>query len=550
MSNANLIPVKQRKQPVSSAGADWLFPAAKNETAPATKAAVKEEKKKKKKKRKKKEVKVEDTAAESSGNPEQFKKFHSDILKREIPIGAHHAQTKPLPSVALLNAIARYFAEIGFVATGRVLTTERQGRSTIDGWKDNTKIKADKRWPTLGKIFKDWEMKWEADNARSSSSEEDSSGEEDTSSEEESSSGEDSDIEMQDAPSAGRESANNPTSSSYSCSSSDSDADDEKEVVFKAAPLNPKTKNLKRKPASLSSGSSSSSEDETPKTKKAKVVEAKVAEKKVASTKRKSPSPSSDSSDSSSSDSSSSEDEAPKAKKAKVSETKVVEIKAAAAKEASSSSSSDSDSDSSSESDSGCSTAAVATKTPLPQSDSSDSSSASDSESGDSMKGEKQEKQAKKDSTATSVTLSDKKSSSPASDSPSSDSDSDSSSSESESEAATRSKSGDKVVKEATKATTVKTVLEPAPLPPNPAILLPKQKKTNRPFSRIPENIKLDPRLASNAFVPYDYAQKAHEDLIVTKGKSFTKEKNKKKRGSYRGGPIDVHGKKGIKFED
>jgi len=56
--------------------------------------------------------------------------------------------------------------------------------------------------------------------------------------------------------------------------------------------------------------------------------------------------------------------------------------------------------------------------------------------------------------------------------------------------------------------------------------------------------------LASNAYVPYDYAQKAHEDLIVTKGKSFTKEKNKKKRGSYKGGYIDFYDKKGIKFDD
>jgi hypothetical protein len=79
------------------------------------------------------------------------------------------------------------------------------------------------------------------------------------------------------------------------------------------------------------------------------------------------------------------------------------------------------------------------------------------------------------------------------------------------------------------------------PLPPDPVAKASKGKGNQR-FSRIPENIK--------AYVPYDYAQKAHEDLIVTKGKGFTKEKNKKKRGSYRGGYIDVEGKKGIKFED
>jgi len=37
-----------------------------------------------------------------------------------------------------------------------------------------------------------------------------------------------------------------------------------------------------------------------------------------------------------------------------------------------------------------------------------------------------------------------------------------------------------------------------------------------------------------------DYGQKAHEDLIVTRGAGFRKEKNKKKRGSYRGGEITV----------
>lgn len=74
-------------------------------------------------------------------------------------------------------------------------------------------------------------------------------------------------------------------------------------------------------------------------------------------------------------------------------------------------------------------------------------------------------------------------------------------------------------------------------------------KKQNVPFSRISTDQYVDPKFASNAYVPYDYAEKAHRDLIVTKGKGFTKEKNKKKRGSYRGGAIDL-APKGIKFED
>jgi len=75
-------------------------------------------------------------------------------------------------------------------------------------------------------------------------------------------------------------------------------------------------------------------------------------------------------------------------------------------------------------------------------------------------------------------------------------------------------------------------------------------KKGNVPFSRIPENIKIDEKFSSNKYVSYDYADRAHKDLVVTKGKGFTKEKNKKKRGSYRGGAIDTSGGKGIKFDD
>lgn len=37
-----------------------------------------------------------------------------------------------------------------------------------------------------------------------------------------------------------------------------------------------------------------------------------------------------------------------------------------------------------------------------------------------------------------------------------------------------------------------------------------------------------------------DYGEKANRDLIVTRGAGFRKEKNKKKRGSYRGGDITV----------
>ncbi|KAJ1731765.1 jun-like transcription factor [Coemansia biformis] len=69
----------------------------------------------------------------------------------------------------------------------------------------------------------------------------------------------------------------------------------------------------------------------------------------------------------------------------------------------------------------------------------------------------------------------------------------------------------------------------------------------NTPFCRIrPEEVVYaDARLKDNRYtskggVESDFGYKAHQDLIVTRGKAFTKEKNKKKRGSYSGGRISM----------
>jgi hypothetical protein len=51
----------------------------------------------------------------------------------------------------------------------------------------------------------------------------------------------------------------------------------------------------------------------------------------------------------------------------------------------------------------------------------------------------------------------------------------------------------------------------------------------------------VNPRLTSNAYVSYNYADTAHRNSIVTRGKGFNKEKNKKKKGSYRGGQTDTN---------
>lgn len=78
----------------------------------------------------------------------------------------------------------------------------------------------------------------------------------------------------------------------------------------------------------------------------------------------------------------------------------------------------------------------------------------------------------------------------------------------------------------------------------------PLNRRISTPFQRVPKDTRVETKLASNAYIPHDYGERAHQDLSVTKGKGFTKEKNKKKRGSYRGGAIDIQGGKGVKFED
>lgn len=322
-------------------------------------------------------------------------------------------------------------------------------------------------------------------------------------------------------------------SSADESSDSDSESEDEKKPVKKAA-----TKARKVTPPSSSSSDSESSEDEKPAVKKTKTAKKADTSSDSSSASSSSESESSDSSDSSDSDSSDSD--------------------SSSSSSSSSSSDSDSDSDSSSSSDS-------------------DSSSSSDSDSSESeSENEKKKKPAKaaKIEKPAKKEKADKKEKKPVAKSePSSDS------------AASSVTLADAP---APLKAEVDTIMVPASsalgqaegtaIPSNDAeehmhpsrkrklggafgeaeqkVAVPatdenikRAKKENVPFSRIPKDQYVDPRLVSNAFVPYDYAQKAHEALIVTKGKAFTKAKNKGKRGSYRGGIIDQT-PKGIQFDD
>jgi hypothetical protein len=76
--------------------------------------------------------------------------------------------------------------------------------------------------------------------------------------------------------------------------------------------------------------------------------------------------------------------------------------------------------------------------------------------------------------------------------------------------------------------------------------------KTPKRFSRVDAaSVEFSHEsLKNNSFsaASHAYGLQAHQDLIVTKGKGFRKEKDKKKRGSYRGGSIDFQ-TRSFKFE-
>jgi hypothetical protein len=60
-------------------------------------------------------------------------------------------------------------------------------------------------------------------------------------------------------------------------------------------------------------------------------------------------------------------------------------------------------------------------------------------------------------------------------------------------------------------------------------------------------------KLADNSYKVGEvggWGARANADLIKVKGKGFTREKNKKKRGAYRGGAIETHASYSIKFDD
>ena len=496
--------------------------------------------------------------------PKSDGQVRKDKEEREESIKFLHYRSVTTPMKApppgqLVTLVGAFLTSYGFNSASRLYTSQCKARKKLDAWKLELDAKLPKGHPDLVKIYRDWHKEYqqasESENSADSSDEGGSDGDEKQMSKSQKSKKVNKQLQKEET-----------SSSSGSDDSDDSDARPQKKIVA------PKVKTNKRivkatspSTSALSSSSESDADDET-ETDAARAVPSKTtASGLVSKLKRKASSPDTSDSEPTSGASSSEHKKAPPVKKSKVGAgKKITDVKDAgksskAAKEPVKgtvsekapveTSSSDSTTSSESEDAKG-----ITTKKLLPDSTSEDESSSSESDDATPIKPPTTTKSSKIDL--------------PAKKSPDSSIPTDSSATldiASETKTSTSSTSSssaaeaDPPAKQEQKPFKIKPEPEPAPkrkrsLSPHSArqAMTPQKmaKKTNTPFQRVPKDTKVDPKLASNAYVSYDYADRAHKDLSVTKGRDFTKEKNKKKRGSYRGGAIDVDGRNGIKFEN
>ncbi|KAK4697510.1 hypothetical protein P7C71_g573, partial [Lecanoromycetidae sp. Uapishka_2] len=470
------------------------------------------------------------------------------------------APLKAPPPDLLLTLVGAFLSSYGFNSTSRIYTTQLQSRKKLDEWKPQLDAKLPKGFPDLVKVFKEWHKeyqertKMDETSSSSESESEDSEGakavkkskkakkearagaqeaeqaaadinaKDETSSsggsESSTNDGSESDVEMEDAVPSPRAvkttkaSKKKLPSLSTSSSSSDSDADDEKEPAGaqkpKSTTANVPTakslvKSLKRK---ATSSDTSSSESVSPN------IESEAAPLTVAGS-----SPS-------------------KKIKTEATESRSLGTTTSVAKPSSSSDTSSSDSESADEVPKNI---APATSAPISSSSSDTSSSDSESDELDFSKTPKQTLTVTKTTPSKAAKKLDKTSSDSSETLQATSSQKPSTTNTSLTNSNSNSSSDSAAPEETTKRKRSASPMTPAASK--------QQKKQNTPFQRVPKDTPVDPRM-SNAYKSYDYAEKAHQDLSVTKGKGFTKEKNKKKRGSYRGGAIDISGGKGVKFEE
>ncbi|KAL8699664.1 MAG: hypothetical protein Q9201_005871 [Fulgogasparrea decipioides] len=510
-----------------------------------------------------------------SEEEERKQKEEWDAAIKYLKYRAHSTPVKPAPPKQLLTLVGAFLASYGFNNTCRVYQLQCNARSKLDGWDSVLGATFPEGFPDLVTIFNDWlktyhgEMQLIDDSsikqekmaariakkekkeiskdiAREAEEAAKAEAEETTSSgtSDDSSSDSNSDIDVKDA----SRGSLSPSSSSYS---SDSDADDENDTTGLAAikrnpTVNGFVKNLKRKdsPASSSSSESSASSscsESEPAAKRMKKTGAKqettpptVEPVSAIANTTSYASPSSSSSSSSSSAESESGAGSPNNKSVKK------DLKPATT------------------GTDDFPTHSLKSTTSI---DSESSSSSSDSDENDFPipKGKRlAQSQPSSESSATLVPTPTTSASIRATTAVLNSSIS-SSSSSSDADFSFRPPSRSTTVtakkpEETTTTTTtiIQTTTRKRSASPTAAqsSQIKQPKRSNPSFTRIPSTTAVDPKFASNAYQPYDYAERAHQDLSVTRGKGFTKEKNKKKRGSYRGGMIDIGGGKGVKFED
>ncbi|KAF2431637.1 hypothetical protein EJ08DRAFT_648636 [Tothia fuscella] len=476
----------------------------------------------------------------------------------------------PLVPAPLMDLICKFSYDHGYGRAAHCLKTETQKRESTGGFtKPCSWTDAGRKYPSIVKIFEEWqglhpEIKWlpeEEFKAKVAAE-----GGKDKSKD---------DVDDEEAEDSGDESSSSSDSDDAGDSDSDTGSTKAGAVVEGKAPEDVKIPSSNESAGDVSSSVSTDSESENETA--AKAVD-KAAEVPTTTFKRKSPisDSGSDSSDASSSDSSDSESENVKPAKAvkKPLEQPVKSLKRKApASDSGSNSGSVSSSDPSSDSDSEAEPAPIKAATEIkslkrkapPSASSSDSESSSDSSASGSEPATKKTKLTNPIITkAVAKASSSDTSASDSSSDPSSDSDT--------------SATSDVPIKKETKTTKPPKTSKPslptpvlsnpnsnssdssetiAPTSPDlssaPATAITngsKQRERAVPFSRIAADQKVDPRFSSNAYVPNDYSERAYADLVVTKGKNFTKEKNKKKRGAYKGGYLDTDAVKSVKFDD
>lgn len=413
------------------------------------------------------------------------------------------APMKAPPPGMLLTLVGAFLSTYNFDPAARLFSTHVAARARLDEWKTELGVKLPKDCPDLVKIFQQWHTEWDATRSHEDDNEKEKPNRSKTSYASKAAANE---ISEAISSSDGGNSRDEEDSGSDSDSDLDSDSDSDSDVPTKTVPKS-QPKNRKRKlgssPKSDSSASGGSSAIEgLPLAKKPKIPkytasivqpngkEATKPTKRESTNKASAPPQRLLSTDSSASDSERDHRATESSAKTTKSEKKVLKPK-----------------------NSGSNSKIKVTK---------DNSKSSDSST---LEGSPVKEDMDTTSSMSSITSSSSESASSTSTPPVQE---------------TKAKKSDK-----------KRKRSKSPKPESDTAAASKVIKTqNVPFQRISKDTVVEPKLASNAYVPYDYADRAHRDLIVTKGKGFTKEKNKKKRGSYRGGQIDVEGKKGIKFDD